>query len=64
MSAKTTTEYFCDVCSQSIGEEKPKEDLRVSAGMNGEWAMEFQYDLKHFCAGCRHKMVEFFRGLR
>lgn len=61
MSAKTTIEFFCDRCGDSIGSEKPDEKLRVTAGMDGEWAMEFQHDWKHFCPDCRRDTVAFFR---
>lgn len=60
MSAKTTTEYFCDRCGESLGEKKPREDLAVTAGLEGEWGMEFSHKWKHFCPSCRQQTVEFF----
>lgn len=60
MSAKTTTEYFCDRCGTSLGENKPDEKLTVKAAMDGEWAFEFKHDWKHFCDGCRSETVAFF----
>ena len=60
MSAKTTTEYFCDRCGTSIGEEKPNERLSVKAFMEGEWAFEFKHAWKHFCQDCHSATVAFF----
>lgn len=61
MSAKTTTEYFCDRCGDSLGEVKPREKLKVTAGLEGEWAMEFAWDWKHFCTSCEDEVIAFFR---
>lgn len=60
MSEKTTTEFFCDRCGKSIGLEEPDSKLTVRACLEGEWAMVFAYDWRHFCANCHDLTTAFF----
>lgn len=61
MSTKTTIEYFCDRCGDSLGDAKPAEKLTVTAALEGEWSMEFAHNWKHFCPSCRGAVVKFFK---
>ena len=60
MSAKTTTEYFCDRCGDSLGDKEPSKKLTVKAALEGEWAMEFSRDWKDFCPSCKSDVIKFF----
>lgn len=62
MSAKTTTEYFCDRCGDSLGDAKPGASLAVRATLHGEWATEFDHKWDHFCGPCFDAVVKFFKG--
>jgi len=60
MSQKTTTEFFCDRCSCSLGVKKPREDVTVEAHAWGEFAMDFSRSWKHLCGDCRNLVYAFF----
>ncbi len=62
MAEHIVKHYTCDRCASDMGHDKPKEDFRVSAHKDGEWAMDLAVDWRHLCESCRKSILAFFQG--
>lgn len=52
--------YRCDRCGADLGKDRGRQKITVTAGREGEWAMEWAAKWRDLCPACTDDVDRFF----